>query len=160
MTLSLRAVSILLLFCVSGCASKAPVGWTAFGDDIVIEEQSTPIASLQGGERDVVIAGTITDVCKIKGCWMNVKDNAGSEIFVQFENYGFFVPMNSTGHRVKVHGRAVKMEWSVEELRHFAEDAHKSPAEIAAINQPKTRVTFMADAAWVEGPGLDNPHSQ
>lgn len=146
-----------------GCASShshAPAGWTAYGDSEVIMEETVSMGSLKGEERGVAIAGTITEVCLIKGCWMNVKDADGTEMFVQFENYGFFVPMNAAGRQVKAHGRAVKQEWSVEELRHFAEDAHKSAAEIAAINQPKVRVTFMADSIWVQGPGLNEPYAK
>lgn len=153
---------LLLMTAIGGCASGRssggePAGWTAYGESKPAMNTPVALASLKGGERDVVISGTITDVCKIKGCWMNVKDAAGTEMFVQFEDYGFFVPKNATAHTVKANGRAVSMAWSVEELRHFAEDAHKSPAEIAAINQPQTRVTFLADAVWIEGPGLDKP---
>jgi hypothetical protein len=150
----------MLLLCIAGCTGSAPKGWSDFGE--LRSNMHSPVAlgALNGTERDVVISGTITDVCKIKGCWMNVQDANGTEMFVQFENYGFFVPMNSTGQAVKAHGRAVKQEWSVEELRHFAEDAHNSPAEIAAINQPKTRVTFLADSVWIEESGLDSPHAE
>jgi hypothetical protein len=150
----------MVVFGFAGCTGSAPKGWTGFGEQRSQMDSPVALAALDGTERDVVISGTIADVCKIKGCWMNVQDNNGTEMFVQFENYGFFVPMNSTGQAVKAHGRAVKQAWSVEELRHFAEDAHKSPTEIAAINQPKTRVTFLADSVWIEDSGLDSPPAE
>jgi hypothetical protein len=38
---------------------------------------------------------------------------------------------------------------SVEVLRHYAEDAKKSPEEIAAITQPKREVSFEASGVLV-----------
>ena len=48
--------------------------------------------------NQVVVEGTITDVCAKKGCWMKVVDG-DDEIFVKFRDYGFFVPRNAADHR-------------------------------------------------------------
>jgi hypothetical protein len=34
------------------------------------------IGALSGDEKDVVIYGTIQEVCKVKGCWMTIRDEA------------------------------------------------------------------------------------
>ena len=82
------------------------------------------------------------------------------DLFVRFQDYGFFVPRNAAGHRVVMHGTSVADEVSVEELRHYAKDAGKSEAESAAITEPQTRVTFFADSVYIAGEGLDEPFSE
>jgi len=90
---------------------------------------------------------------------MRVKDG-DDEMFVRFQDYAFFVPRNAAGHNVVMHGTAQLQTTSVEELRHYAQDAGKSPEEIAAITEPETRVTFFADSVYIEGAGLAAPHQE
>ena len=91
------------------------------------------------------ITGTVTAVCQMKGCWMNiVSDATGKEIFVQFKDYGFFMPKDIAGKKVIMDGYAYKEVTPVETLKHFAEDAGKSKAEIDAIKQPKEEYKFLA----------------
>lgn len=134
-------------------------GWNHYGFDDVGRGSTVALGAVEGGETDVVVEGTIVDVCPKKGCWMRVTDG-DRELFVRFKDYGFFVPMNSTDHRVVLHGSTVSQTASVEELRHYAEDAGRSAEEIAAITEPETRVTFFADAVYIEGDDLDPPHTQ
>jgi hypothetical protein len=60
------------------------------------------------------------------------------------KDYGFFVPLAAKGKTVVIDGQAAIKTVSVKELRHFAEDAKKSQAEIDAITQPKTEVNILA----------------
>ena len=95
----------------------------------------------------VVMRAKVGEVCQAKGCWMNVVDAAGTaegEMFVQFQDYGFFMPKDIAGREVIVEGKAYKQETSVEELKHYAEDAGKSAEEIAAITEPVMEKKFMA----------------
>ena len=69
---------------------------------------------------------------------------AEGEMFVQFQDYGFFMPKDIAGREVIVEGKAYKQETSVEELKHYAEDAGKSAEEIAAITEPVMEKKFMA----------------
>ena len=94
-----------------------------------------------------VLRAKVGDVCQAKGCWMNIVDPAsGTEesLFVQFKDYGFFVPKDLGGKEVFIEGVAYKETTSVEDLKHFAEDAGKSAEEIAAITAPVTEKKFMA----------------
>lgn len=158
-----RLVSCLgLLALLGGCAtggSSSRGEWHQYG--LVEHAESPPVAlgALRGGEENVVIEGTITEVCAMKGCWMRVTDG-GDEIFVRFRDYAFFVPRNAAGRAVRLHGDAIRHLASVEELRHYAEDAGAAPAEIAAIIEPKELVMFMADSVLIEGGGLEAPHRQ
>ena len=96
---------------------------------------------------NVVMRAKVGEVCQAKGCWMNIVDAAGTaegEMFVQFQDYGFFMPKDIAGREVIVEGKAYKQETSVEELKHYAEDAGKSAEEIAAITEPVMEKKFMA----------------
>ena len=71
------------------------------------------------------------------------------EAMVRFKDYGFFMPLNAEGE-VIVNGKAFVSETSVEELRHYAEDAGKSAEEIAAITAPKRTYSFEADGVLLK----------
>ena len=134
-------------------------GWNRYG---TADRDAGPVialAAVEGDMSNVIVEGTITDVCAKKGCWMTVA-GGGTELFVRFQDYGFFVPRNAAGHRVVMHGTSVAQVTSVEELRHYAEDAGKSPEEIAAITEPQARTVFFADSVYIEGGGLEAPHEE
>jgi hypothetical protein len=94
-----------------------------------------------------VLKAKVSEVCQMKGCWMNLVDSqsaANEDLFVKFKDYAFFVPMDIAGREVLIEGIAYKEETSVEELRHYAEDENKSAEEIAAITEPEVQTKFMA----------------
>lgn len=92
---------------------------------------------------------TVVDVCKAKGCWMKLQLEDGKEAMVKFKDYGFFVPTDITGKEVVVNGLAFVEEMSVDDQRHFATDAGKSPEEIALINTPVKTYGFEADGVLI-----------
>jgi hypothetical protein len=93
----------------------------------------------------IKVRGTVKSVCQKKGCWMNISDGQTSkEMFVQFKDYGFFMPLDITGREVIMQGYAYRDVTSVEDLRHFAEDKGKSKEEIEAITEPKEELKFLA----------------
>lgn len=74
--------------------------------------------------RTVRIESRVHSTCKKKGCWMWVGDDGGRRVFVRFKDYGFFVPKEGAeGRRVVFDGEVSRKELSVEEARHYAEDA-------------------------------------
>lgn len=99
------------------------------------------------------IRGTVKGVCQAKGCWMTIqsKDANKPVLFVKFKDYAFFMPKDISGREVVIQGKAYIEETSVEELRHYAEDAGKSAAEIAKITQPTREYKFMADGVILVG---------
>ena len=110
------------------------------------------IAQMSGADSLAVqVAGTVSEVCQMKGCWMNIQtDNADNDaVMVRFKDYGFFVPKDIAGRRVLMNGYAFKELTPVDELRHYAEDAGKSAEEIAAITEPKTEIKFLASGVFL-----------
>ena len=95
---------------------------------------------------DVKVIGTVESVCQMKGCWMNLVSGQHPEkkMMVRFKDYGFFMPKDISGREVLVDGKAFYSETSIDELRHYAEDAGKSPEEVAAITAPKRELNFEA----------------
>ncbi len=159
----LPVLASLICALAAGCQSSTPMtaaggdGWSHYGAEGKDKGPTVALGMISGDESNVIVEGAIVDVCPKKGCWMRVTDGE-QELFVRFQDYGFFVPMNAAGHGVVMHGTSVAQVASVEELRHYAQDAGKSAQEIAAITEPETRVTFFADAVYIAGTGLDEPH--
>ena len=151
---------------LAGCQSSNPMttakneGWSHYGEQVRPQGDVVSLGALGGGETQVIVTGTITEICQTKGCWMKIHDDEGNELFVKFKDYSFFMPRNASGRRVVLHGWAEMVEASVDELRHYAEDAGQSAEEIAMITEPEQRVTFHADSVYIQGRGLDAPHVQ
>jgi hypothetical protein len=96
------------------------------------------------------IEGTVESVCKVKGCWMNVKTADNQVMRVTFKDYGFFVPKDIVGKTVVMEGTAETTTTPVDELRHYAQDAGKSKAEIEKITEPEKALSFVADGVIVK----------
>lgn len=94
--------------------------------------------------------GVVKEVCQAKGCWMKVALEDGKEAMVRFKDYGFFMPKDIAGKEVVVNGLAFIEEMGVEDQRHYAKDAGKSPAEIAKITKPKRTLGFTADGVLLQ----------
>jgi hypothetical protein len=101
------------------------------------------------GAIDAKVTGVVESVCQVKGCWMKVKMDDGQTMRVTFKDYGFFVPKDIAGKTIVFEGNAKTKTTSVDELRHYAEDAGKSKDEIAKINEPKTELTFEANGVLI-----------
>lgn len=100
--------------------------------------------------KSIRLGGTIGSVCQKKGCWMRVGE-AGSDVFVRFKDYGFFMPLDSAGAEVVMEGVFKVTELSVAQQQHYLEDAKKFD-EAKKVTQPKKEFSFMA-----QGVGMKNP---
>lgn len=133
------------------------VAYASFGEEITAdnvlssEEMLVKYKDLKAGDTiDVKFSGEIENVCQKKGCWMNVKLNGENSAFVQFKDYGFFMPFNSAESEAIVNGKAFISEVSVDELKHYAEDEEKSKEEIDAITEPEITFGFLADGVLIK----------
>ena len=95
------------------------------------------------------VKGTVTEVCEKKGCWMKLAQTDGEGIMIKFKDYKFFMPQDIVGKDVVLEGVAKKETTSVEDLKHYAEDAGKSAEEINKIIAPKTEISFVAKGVLV-----------
>ena len=95
------------------------------------------------------ISAKINEVCSSKGCWMKLDLGNDKEVLVKFKDYGFFMPLDAEGD-VIINGKAFVSEVSVDELRHYAEDAGKTKEEIEAIIAPEKTFSFEADGVLLK----------
>jgi hypothetical protein len=101
---------------------------------------------LEGGSEfpEVKIKAKVAEVCAKSGCWMKLELPDGKQATVNMKDYGFFVPAAAKGKTVVIDGEAILKTTTVDELKHYAEDANKSQAEIDAITEPKKEVKIIA----------------
>lgn len=99
--------------------------------------------------ENVAVRGKVTDVCDKKGCWLTVETENNEKFFVKMKDYGFFVPIALKGKNVVLEGNAETKTISVDEQKHYAEDAKKSQSEIDAITNPQEEIRFVANGIKV-----------
>ena len=137
--------------------SESPeIAYASFGDKIEAQgaitaaEMAERYKSLNVGDTlTTKVSAKINEVCQMKGCWMKLDLGNNEDVMVRFKDYGFFVPLNAEGE-VIVNGKAYVSETSVDDLRHYAEDAGKTAEEIAAITQAETTYAFEADGVLLK----------
>lgn len=115
----------------------------------ITEEGAIPASQLvseMAGKEEIItkLQGPIEEACQVKGCWMTMKLADDQQMRVRFKDYGFFVPKNAGGKVAVVEGRAFTDTTSVDELRHYAEDAGMPQEEIEKITEPEISVAFEA----------------
>lgn len=142
-------------------------GWIVYGNYTPTIRGETPevtpetAAAYADSGQLVVLSGTVSDVCRTMGCWIEIEDTnaegARSTILVMNRDHAYFVPRNCRGRRVHALGYVVVETHSVEMLKHLAMDAGKSQAEIDAITEPSKRVLFIANAILLPPGGLEKP---
>lgn len=114
-------------------------------DVISTQEMSVKYGTMAVADSTKVkFTAVVTNVCKVKGCWMKVQLEDGKETMVRFKDYGFFVPKDIIGKEVVVGGLAFVEEMSIVDQKHYAKDAGKSDSEIAKITSVKTSLGFEA----------------
>lgn len=102
-----------------------------------------------GKVENVAVKGKVTEVCDKKGCWMTVETDNNEKFFVKMKDYAFFVPTALVGKTIILEGNAETKVISVDEQKHYAEDAKKSKSEIDAITKPQEETRFMASGIKV-----------
>ena len=67
------------------------------------------------------VEARIAKVCQKKGCFF-IAQQAQHTLRVSFQNYGFFIPTDSSGKTVTLSGELVKRELSPKQVAHFKAD--------------------------------------
>jgi hypothetical protein len=129
---------------------------TVFGEKttadnaISVEELVAILNSKKEGEKklNVKLKAKVTDVCTAEGCWIKVK-NADGKMMVKMKDHKFLVPLVLNEKEIIIDGIAEEKITTVAMLKHYAEDAGKSKAEIDAIKEPKKEITVQAKGILV-----------
>lgn len=149
----MRKLALLLavVLMAASCKPTVQVQGQTFGEVVPMKktltyDQMIAQVTQKGGLENVQVEGTVSEVCQAKGCWMTIiSEQEGAQVMtVKFKDYGFFMPKDIAGKTVVMQGNAYMEETSVDELRHYAEDAGKSQDEIMSITEPKVELKFLA----------------
>ncbi|GGI58146.1 DUF4920 domain-containing protein [Winogradskyella haliclonae] len=132
------------------------IAYSSFGKEITdvdalsAERMMAHYDALKVGDTiNAKMRGKISEVCSKKGCWMKLDMGNDKVVRVTFKDYGFFMPLDATGE-VVINGKAFVKETSVADLQHYAEDAGKTPEEIAKITEPEVTMSFEADGVLLK----------
>jgi hypothetical protein len=151
----LLLIAVLLFSFTANC--QPPKGDARPGDkygeitsvDGAVDIAQLPLELEKKGTVTTKIKAKVLDVCPNKGCWITLAINDSTEAFVKMKDYAFFAPLAVKGKTVVLDAKASFKTISVEELKHYAEDAKKPQAEIDAIKKPKKEVRLMASGIQV-----------
>ncbi|MCD1117054.1 DUF4920 domain-containing protein [Chryseobacterium turcicum] len=116
---------------------------------ITVEKLGKKLKKENKKVENVAVKGKVIDVCEKKGCWLTIQTEDNSQFFVKMKDYAFFVPTALKGKTVVLDGTAERKVTSIDEQKHYAEDAKKPKAEIDAITQPKEEIRFVANGIKV-----------
>ncbi len=123
-----------------------------FGEKITAEGAISSDELIKNLEKEnkleVKVEGEVAQVCAAEGCWLKMKTATGT-MMVKMKDHKFLVPLSMNGKTIVVKGTAEKKVTSIEMLKHYAEDAGKSKAEIDAIKEPKQEVVLQAQGIIV-----------
>lgn len=127
-----------------GKATVGTVYGAAVSADSALNISALPELLTKTPKMNTKVKAKVLEVCPNKGCWLKLAVNDSTTAMVKMENYGFFLPLDAIGKNIVLDAEATMTTTSVGELRHYAEDAKKSKAEIAAITQPKKEIKLLA----------------
>jgi len=156
--LAITTISLIAFSCKDKTETpKEIAAYESFGMEIIADD-ALPAERMAEHYKSMTVGDSINskmiakvdEVCKSKGCWMKLNLEDGNQVMVKFKDYGFFVPKDIDGKEVIINGKAFVSEVSVEEQRHYAEDAGKSEEEIAAITEVKKTYSFEADGVLLK----------
>jgi hypothetical protein len=129
----MRIRSLLLLLVTStaiACAAPDQEG-TVYGEQLTMTD-TTLISSILSepdayiGEH-VLVAGTVVEVCEMRGCWLELaSDREYETLRVKVEDGVIVFPMSARGHHAVVEGVIERIdlteEQAIEQARHHAEE--------------------------------------
>lgn len=86
--------------------------------------------------KAIQLTGKIKEVCQTEGCWI-VLEGGGVELLVKMKDHAFTLPKDLAGKMALVNGVVTRKTQSIEEQKHYLEDAGADAARLAEIKEPK-----------------------
>ena len=97
----------------------------------------------------LLVCGEVTEVCQGKGCWM-VVECGDSHIRVEFKDYGFFVPWDSKGKKVRMQGTIGPKKISEAMAEHMVAEMRKPPVEKGKVKGEQEIMVFIASGVAMQ----------
>jgi len=125
---TILALSFLALS--AACSSSKPAMVLGEPKAAAPRETLVNLMAGTGSPREVRVEGTITDVCRSKGCWLMLSDGKES-MRVSVKKCGeVAVPVSSIGKRVAAYGTVERKTISEATAKHYAEESGGDPGKI------------------------------
>jgi len=146
--LMIVSVSVLISTIALAQPPKVPADkGSKFGKEVAVNKaiDVNEMANTMGTKEsaEVNVKAEVVEVCKAEGCWIKVK-TANGNMMVKMKDHAFLVPLALNGKQIAITGTAVNKVTTVAQLKHYAEDAGKSKAEIDAIKEDKKEILIQA----------------
>jgi len=122
-----------------------------------IADSAQPVALAEVAKNPSAFAGktfattgTVTAVCQHRGCWMEIKDEAG-EAHIKMAGHSFFVPRTASGKKARVMGTLVKGadEGSCGEGHHEANGKGCKAEAEAQLGRPLAKLELVAQGVEI-----------
>ncbi len=136
---------------LSGCGKEeemkdvqVPEASKAYGEPLELKETVKVSALLNSPDdyigKKVQVEGEILDVCKMRGCWIEIAgDEPYQKIKVKVDDGVIVFPMDAKGKKVRAEGELQKIELTVEQARkhmqHRAEE-YGEKFDPASVTEP------------------------
>jgi hypothetical protein len=133
-------VVVSVVWVAAGRAAEE-AGWTGFGAGFTLHtaiparELLADPAAYAG--KTVRVRGTVSDVCRKRGCWMVLAEQ-GRSVRVTMKDYGFFVPTDSAGATADLEGTLIEKPADPEAEAHYAAESANPDAAPRAEAGHKT----------------------
>jgi hypothetical protein len=144
-----RILPVVLVLLAAPALSGDSPEWASYGGPVTMSpKKARSVAKLTrptaAKAPEILATGTVAEVCQAKGCWMTVRDG-DRDLRVEFKDYGFFVPWDSEGKRVRLQGVLQQRALSESEREHYAAES-KSGTKL-----PENVLVFVASGVQIEG---------
>ena len=134
-----KLILISLILCISNCRKEVsetdllnksdPNGMYGKGISLEIKNEINTLFNIPSNYlgKDVLISGKVTEVCPMRGCWIDVKDiNTDSHIRIKVTDGKIVLPLSAKGKYVDVQGKFTKLNFTKEQALkwkiHLAEE--------------------------------------
>ena len=147
-----KLILIISIICISNCHKKAsetdllnkanPEG--KYGTEISIMENEEISTLLNAPNKylgkDVLVSGKITEVCPMRGCWIDVKDvNTDSHIRIKVTDGQIVFPISAKGKYVDVQGEFTKLNFTEEQAINWK--IHLAEEQGVKLNYDDVKIT-------------------
>ena len=155
----MHIILVLIIFIFSACEKELseydrlhkdnPIG--KYGNQISLIDSQKIKTMIDNADQylntDVLISGLILEVCPMRGCWINVKDNdSESVIRVKVTDGEIIFPLSSKGKQVNVQGIFTKLEFTEEQAKmwkiHLAEEQGIKLTENDVVINPTDLIEY------------------
>lgn len=118
----------LLVFVLAACSSEPAVfEGTTYGQPVSLTER-TEISAIADNPteylgKDVLVEGTIVEVCTSMGCWMDIaSDREFEKIQIKVEDGVIVFPVSAKGRQALVEGKVEELDQTADQAKAHAKE--------------------------------------